>query len=106
MLDTKYRVDVVLNGNEAYQKIKEDFYDVILCDIYLHGMNGIELYEKVNSEQGGLSRNFIFHTGKLSRESKDFFEKNSLEYIEKPASISSIVELINLRMKSVNMSAI
>ena len=43
----KYAVDDAANGNEALLLIQSADYDVILCDIKMPGMDGMEVLEKV-----------------------------------------------------------
>ena len=42
----KYQVDDAENGDTALEKIKVNSYDVILCDIKMPGMDGIEVLTK------------------------------------------------------------
>ena len=41
-----YKIDTAPNGVEALQKIESETYDVVLCDIKMPKMNGIEVLEK------------------------------------------------------------
>jgi two-component system response regulator PilR (NtrC family) len=44
MLDKKgYRVVCAANGKEALSKIKKEHYDLLLCDIRLGDMTGLEV---------------------------------------------------------------
>ncbi len=46
-----YEVDLAVNGQEAYDKIKAGGYDLVLLDIVLPIMDGIQVMEKLNEEQ-------------------------------------------------------
>ncbi len=43
----KYKVDDTATGMEALVKLNEQEYDVILCDIKMPQMDGIELLEEI-----------------------------------------------------------
>lgn len=46
-----YAVDVAFNGTEGYDLIATESYDLIILDILLPGISGIELTKKLRSEQ-------------------------------------------------------
>jgi Response regulator containing CheY-like receiver, AAA-type ATPase, and DNA-binding domains len=41
-----YKIDVAENGEEGFEKFKKNSYDVVLCDIKMPKMDGIEFLEK------------------------------------------------------------
>lgn len=44
-----YVVDEAENGKIAHQKILENFYDIVITDIEMPEMKGIELLEKISA---------------------------------------------------------
>jgi len=44
--DEDYQVDTASNGNEAWNLVKNKHYDLLLTDLYMPEMNGIELIQK------------------------------------------------------------
>lgn len=44
-----YNVRLFRNGLEAYESIREEYPDLVLCDVYLPGMNGDELSSKLKT---------------------------------------------------------
>ena len=55
---SKYSVDIVHNGNDAYDYITMSTYDAIVLDIMMPGMDGLTVLEKVRSE--GVVHRFCF----------------------------------------------
>lgn len=45
-----YAVEAVVNGEEAYAKVKDGKYDLLLLDILMPKMSGLELLERLQQE--------------------------------------------------------
>jgi DNA-binding NtrC family response regulator len=43
----KFEVHTYNNPLQALSEFKPDFYDLMLIDVYMPGMNGIELFQKI-----------------------------------------------------------
>lgn len=43
-----YEVDIADDGQMAFEKSQEKEYDIVLCDIRMPRMNGIETLDKIN----------------------------------------------------------
>ena len=48
--DASYSVDSAIDGQEAYDKIKVGGYDLVLLDILLPKMDGLQVMEKLQAE--------------------------------------------------------
>jgi CheY-like chemotaxis protein len=48
-----FDVDIALGGEEAIKKIKEKKPDILLLDIVMPGMDGLELLKRLNEEKIG-----------------------------------------------------
>jgi len=85
LADAGHKVDVVGNANDALEKITSERYSLILLDIKMPGMNGIELYTYIQKIYGALAERVIFVTGNVAEEeTKEFLSKSSAPYIVKP----------------------
>ena len=51
--ELKHSVDVAETGEVALTKLHENTYDVVLLDVIMPGMSGIELLKKIKSEKLG-----------------------------------------------------
>lgn len=83
--DLGHAVDTAANGAEASRKLDQGDYDLVITDVRMPQMSGIELYRKILSTQPDLAKNVIFITGDLlDRQTTDFVGEMSLRTIPKP----------------------
>jgi len=60
-----YQVEAVLSGQEALERVREKAYDLIISDIRMPGMSGIEAIEEIQAlhRETGRICGFMFITG-------------------------------------------
>ena len=98
----KYIVDVSLDGEEGLYNALMDVYDLILLDIMLPGINGIEILKKI--KKNNIKAKVIMLTAKSEIEDKLLgFSEGANDYISKPFHIDEVVARVNaqLRMEKV-----
>ena len=89
----KYLVDDAENGDAALEKIKVNNYDVILCDIKMPGMDGIEVLSKALQLTDSP---IIMISGHGTIETAvDCIKKGAYDYIAKPPDLNRL--LITIR---------
>lgn len=59
----KHHVTVAHGGREALALVDAETFDVILCDVMMPEVTGIEVYEAVKAKHPGREREMIFITG-------------------------------------------
>ena len=59
----KVDYDLATTGQMALKKAREKHFDVILCDLNLPDMDGLDIYRQLNSENRHGKSNFFFMTG-------------------------------------------
>jgi signal transduction histidine kinase/ActR/RegA family two-component response regulator len=85
MFDKEFRVEIALDGSSALAKLAEADYDVVLCDVMMPGISGLDVYRQVRTNNEGLARRFVFATGGLfSQELSDNVKRLSNMIVEKP----------------------
>jgi len=96
-----YQVDQAENGENALDKIKNNTYDVVLCDIKMPGMDGIEVLE--NAMQITDSP-FIMISGHGTIETAvESIKKGAYDYIEKPPDLNRLLITIRNAMDKSNL---
>jgi CheY-like chemotaxis protein len=93
----KHNVDVVVTGEEALEKVKEEQYDIVFLDINLPDINGTELMPKIKEYNPNAIITFT-SAYNLNDAIKSKLESENCEFIEKP--FKDIVELENVTKKS------
>lgn len=97
-------VDVVLasSANEALAILEQDHrFDVVLCDIMMPDVTGIELFERVSVAHPELRDGFIFMTGgAFSSTTRQFIDATELPRLEKPFDVRELRRLLHRRAKA------
>lgn len=88
-------VDIAPNGKEAIDRIDMNQYDLIICDIKMPEINGVQFYDEVQRTKPELTSKFIFMTGDPSNETMDFLDKVGNPYLVKPFKIEKFKSQIN-----------
>ena len=88
-------VESAENGEEGLRKMSEHYYDVIISDVNIPVMSGIELFKQVARQDPGIGRRYLFLTAESSPETIAFFEKNNLRYLIKPAHLDQIEQSVS-----------
>lgn len=99
-LSVWFRVLRARNGREALEVLAQESVDVIVSDVMMPEMNGLELCSKVKSELDYSHIPVILLTAKTALESKvEGFECGADVYVEKPFSIKQLHKQIENLLK-------
>ncbi len=91
------------NGKEALQLVKNQFFEIIISDLKMPIMSGIEFKEEVNKDDSLKDIPFIFMTSIFKGSIKDTDLLNFVDYIEKPFKTDEIISRIQFALeKSLN----
>ena len=94
-------VDTASNGQEAFEKIKENDYDFLITDIRMPGMSGSELLLKSKNLRPDLK--VVVMTAYGSDELKqEVLSHGAISYLEKPFDFEQLLELIKEKGKKVD----
>jgi two-component system, NtrC family, response regulator HydG len=90
-----YRVSFALDGNEALDKTRKNNYDVLLLDMKLPPVNGLDTFLSIRRIRPDVET--IIITGKsqeMGSMIKEALEKKAFGYMEKPIGIDPLLTLI------------
>lgn len=104
MLSERYIVRTAANGAEAFKTVKTEHVDIVLSDIIMPEMNGLELCRRMKSEVCSSHIPFILLTAKTDIQSKiRSMDLGADCYIEKPFSSEYLQSAISNLLKSRRM---
>ncbi|MBQ3142722.1 MAG: response regulator transcription factor [Bacilli bacterium] len=102
LIDEGFETVIKNNGEEAFEEIKNNKFDLILLDIMMPKMNGIELCSKIRNIT---SCPIIFLTAKNTSFDKVIgFEIGADDYITKPFIIEELVARVKAHIRRDNRS--
>jgi DNA-binding response OmpR family regulator len=101
-----YRVDWVLDGDEAIDRIKRNAYDMIVLDIMLPKRNGFEVCRFTRSSEKNGETPIILLTALPDEENKiQGFNLGADDYVTKPFSMKELIARIEVISKRVGITA-
>ena len=92
-----HKIDEASDGEEGLKKFTEKTYDVVLCDIKMPKMDGIEFLEKAKQTNADVPIIMISGHGNIDT-AVDAVKKGAYDYISKPPDLNRL--LITLRNAS------
>ena len=95
MLSTDYEVTAFTSPRAALAAMVEGSVDLILCDVMMPELSGIDLYDRLERERPDLTRRFVFITGGAFTERVRFFLKRiDRPIIAKPFARQELLSVI------------
>ncbi len=87
-----YAAQVSQSASNALALLSESSFDAIICDMWMPGMTGRELYLKLESELPQYKNRTLFITGDIASETTwNFIEERNLPYLLKPVVAADLV---------------
>ncbi len=96
-LQEQHTIHAAENGEAALRILKElgPHLDIVICDLMMPVMNGMELFERVREEFPDLAKRFVFITGgAMSAAAQEFIDTVKQPVIYKPFSLKSLRAMI------------
>jgi CheY-like chemotaxis protein len=100
-MNTNFKIDFVLNAEEAEQRLATQDYDVVVADYELPTINGLEFLQKLRKQGNELP--FILFTGKGREEvAKQALSFGADGYVNKPGDVEESFGELSNDIKSLN----
>jgi signal transduction histidine kinase len=99
MFGPGHETQVVTSGNEAFalltQEPDDQRFDVILCDLHMPDVSGMELHHKLSENRPATAERMVFMTGgTFTERSREFVNRVSNTCIDKPIDVQQLRELV------------
>lgn len=85
-----HRVTYAKDGDEAYQFLQENDFDLLLTDLSMPGMDGIDLVKKIRQELKKLKIMFITGFSAVAIEANETDFDNEAEVVSKPFHLNDL----------------
>ncbi len=92
MHSPEHEVEVAISGVEALDKLEQGLsFDVILCDLMMPIMSGIDLHRRLEQEGSGYVKRMIFMTGGVFTSTEQKFLRGlERPWLAKPIDIDEL----------------
>ena len=88
-------VETAGSSEEALSILASNFFEVVLCDFNLPGLNGEELFDRLRTQAGGPTPRFVFMTGDLLNPSTiAAFAARGAHVLQKPFHVAALATLL------------
>lgn len=91
-----HMVETIRVAEKALQRLQSSEYDLILLDIKMPGMDGIEFYHRMSGIKPSMKDRVICITGDIiSQKNKEFLEDTGIPFVTKPFGIEEVIETVS-----------
>ena len=95
ILCDEYDVATFTSPRAALASMLQGKFDLILCDVMMPDLNGIELYDRLVSERPELANRFIFITGgAFTERARVFLRRADRPIVKKPFAMRQLIKTI------------
>lgn len=88
-------ISTACDGREALEMLVDKDFDVIICDVQMPLLNGIDLFKTIKRDYAEISEKFIFCTGNANNDFRQFCSKYEIPFCEKPIELHVLKETVN-----------
>ncbi len=94
----EYDVEIALNGTEGYEKLKDGAYDLVLLDMKMPGLDGMEVLEKIHQEQIDTSVVMMTAYGTIEK-AVEAMKMGAIDFLKKPFAPEEIRKIVREVLK-------
>jgi CheY-like chemotaxis protein len=103
MLHDEGNVYTAINGMDALSKFPTKHFDVIISDIEMPFMNGIDFYKNVTILHPYYKEHFLFFSGTRKSEHLEYVSLNNLRLFRKPDDILILLSTVKMMLASATL---
>jgi two-component system, NtrC family, response regulator HydG len=91
--DEGYEVDVAASGEEAVQLCSQQGYNIILMDVRMPGMNGVEAFRQIRRHQEAV-RVIMMSAYSIEDLKEAALDEGAIAFLPKPLDVEQVVRLV------------
>jgi len=96
--DEGYSVDSAKDGHEGLKKAESGIFDLIILDVWLPGMGGMEVLDKIKKTTLDIEVVVISGHGNIDMAVKAV-KKGAFDFLEKPLSLDKVITVVKNALK-------
>jgi CheY-like chemotaxis protein len=78
-------------GDEAIQRLESGAFDLIVCDIRMPGLSGVDLFDWLKAQRPAMTRRILYTTGDtFDATTREFLESSQVPYLGKPFDLKQL----------------
>jgi PAS domain S-box-containing protein len=78
-------------GDEAVQKLETGTFDLIVCDIRMPGLSGMDLFDWLKAQRPAMTRRILYTTGDtFDTKTREFLDASQVPYLGKPFDLKQL----------------
>jgi PAS domain S-box-containing protein len=94
LTDAGFSVDRAGDGEEALARVRERSYDLIVCDLRMPRVDGIQFYRAIAATNSSMSRRVIFVTGDVAgTDAERFLDETGCRWLAKPFRLHDLLRV-------------
>ncbi|NBX83639.1 sigma-54-dependent Fis family transcriptional regulator, partial [bacterium] len=97
-----YQVEEAADGQEAAEKLAARPFPLVLCDVRMPRMDGLELLRHIKAREYSTTVALITAHGNI-REAIEAIREGAFDYIEKPINETLLIELVQKAERAYHM---
>jgi len=87
-------VEIARDGAEGLERLRHAYYDVVITDVDMPVLDGIDFYHQACREDPEIAGRFLFYSAACRSEVEAFFRDTPVARLTKPASISRLRQAV------------
>ena len=90
--DAGFTVDRAGDGFEALERVRDKHFDLIICDLKMPRVSGMEFYRELETTRPEMTRRIMFVTGDVAgTEAERFLEETGTRWLAKPFRLKDLL---------------
>lgn len=91
-----HTVDSAEDGLRALELLRHSRYDLVITDVHMPELNGIDFYTRAISDHPGLKEGFLFVTGDTTSRIRDEIKRLDKKCLTKPFKITDLLGHVDM----------
>jgi two-component system NtrC family sensor kinase len=94
LADAGFVVDRASDGLEALERVRAKPYDLIVCDLKMPRVDGMQFYRELEARDAAMARRILFVTGDVAgTEAERFLEESRCQWLAKPFRLKDLLRV-------------